>query len=142
MNPTYLNVVNGSTGHIEVCQIEFDTQIVSFDELLEVFWLIHDPTSLDRQGADVGRQYRSVIFYHNLYQKESANEYKKMINDSMLYPKQIVTDILKFTEFYKAEEYHHNYFHHHFHQPYCLHVIQPKLDKFRIVFKDKLKYSN
>ena len=138
-NPKYLDVCTGNSGHAEVCQIIFDTEIVSFDELLEVFWLIHDPTSLNQQGQDVGNQYRSTIFYHTQTQKDSAKEYKLMLNESILYPKPIVTEILKFREFYKAESYHLDYYHQHDHQPYCMYVIQPKLDKFRTVFKDKLK---
>ena len=138
-NPTYTDVANGTSGHIEVCQINFDSKIVSFDELLEVFWLIHDPTSIDRQGDDVGRQFRSVIFYHNQQQKESANEYIKIMDDSSLYIKPIVTSIIKYSHFFRAEDYHQDYFEHHNHQPYCLLVIKPKIEKFRIVFSDKLK---
>jgi peptide-methionine (S)-S-oxide reductase len=138
-NPTYSIVSSGESGHAEVCLIDFDTNIVSFDELLEIFWIIHDPTSLNCQGIDVGLQFRSLILYHNQKQKCSADEYKQMLNESGFYPKPIVTDIIKFTIFYKAEDYHHDYFHKNNHQPYCMYVIQPKLDKFRLVFKDKLK---
>ena len=138
-NPGYFNVSSGETGHAEVCLIQFDTSIVSFDELLEVFWIVHDPTSKDRQGVDVGNQYRSIILYHNQKQKYSAIEYKEMINNSGLYPSPVVTEINKFTHFFKAETYHHDYYHKNNHKPYCLYIIQPKLDKFRIVFKDKLK---
>jgi peptide-methionine (S)-S-oxide reductase len=141
-NPTYNSVIKGSTGHVEVCQIIFDKKIVSFDELLEVFWLIHDPTSYNKQDIDIGSQFRSVIFYHNDYQKISAIEYKKMINESILYPLPVITDIVKFKQFYKAELYHQDYFHQHNHQPYCLNIIKPKIEKFRIVFKDKLKSIN
>ncbi len=138
-NPAYSNVSSGESGHAEVCMIDFDAKIVSFDELLEIFWIIHDPTSIDSQGVDVGRQYRSIILYHNQKQKYSADEYKQMLNDSGFYPKPIVTDIIKFTNFFKAEEYHQDYFHKNNHKPYCLYIIQPKLDKFRLVYKDKLK---
>lgn len=138
-NPNYLNVSSGVSGHAEVCLIDFDNTIVSFDELLEVFWIIHDPTSLNSQGVDVGNQFRSIILYHNQKQKDSAMEYKQMLNSSGHYPKPVITEINKFTNFFKAEPYHHDYYHKNNHKPYCLYIIQPKLDKFRIVFKDKLK---
>ena len=138
-NPSYREVCSGKTGHAEVCEIIFDTEVISFDELLEVFWLIHDPTSLDRQGNDVGTQYRSVIFYLNSRQSETAQEYKNMLTNSGAYKRPIVTDIARFTEFYKAEDYHQYYYDLNKNAPYCVYVISPKMEKFRKVFKDKLK---
>jgi len=138
-SPAYREVCNGTTGHSEVCEIIFDNEIVSFDELLEVFWLIHDPTSLNRQGNDIGTQYRSVIFYRNQCQKEIAMEYKNMLTSSGSYKKPIVTEITRFTSFYKAEEYHQDYYDLNKGAPYCVYVISPKIEKFQKVFKDKLK---
>jgi peptide-methionine (S)-S-oxide reductase len=138
-NPSYREVCNGTTGHAEVCEVIFDNEVISFDELLEVFWLIHDPTSLNCQGNDVGTQFRSVVFYRNQQQKEIALEYKKMLNSSGSYSKPVVTEISMFTNFYKAEEYHHGYYDLNKEAPYCVYVISPKIDKFRKVFKDKLK---
>ncbi|MDP4207317.1 MAG: peptide-methionine (S)-S-oxide reductase MsrA [Bacteroidota bacterium] len=138
-NPSYQQVCLGTTGHAEVCQIIYDTEIISFDELLEVFWLIHDPTSLNRQGNDVGTQYRSVVFYHNAAQKEAALEYKEMLKASQAYPKPVVTEISPYQGFYKAEDYHLNYYQLNRTAPYCVYVIAPKIEKFKKVFKDKLK---
>lgn len=137
--PSYLEVSNGNTGHAEVCQVIFDNEIITYDELLEVFWLIHDPTSVNKQGNDIGSQYRSAIFYRNSWQKEIAVEYKEMLNTSGAYKKPIVTDITVFTEFYKAEDYHIDYYGSNKNAPYCVYVISPKIEKFRKVFKDKLK---
>ncbi len=138
-NPTYKEVCMGYTGHAEVIQVTFDPAIISFDEMLSAFWQAHDPTQLNRQGADEGTQYRSVIFYRNEQQKEIAEEYKKKLNEEKVYDKPIVTEISPLTKFYKAEEYHQNYYNNNKTQGYCSFVITPKLDKFKKVFKDKLK---
>lgn len=140
-NPSYREVCNGVTGHVEVCKVIFDTEVITFDELLEVFWLIHDPTSVDRQGNDVGPQYRSVIFYRNERQKELSLEYKNMLLSSGIYKEPIVTEIVMFSDFYKAEDYHHDYYAHNKDEPYCVYIISPKIEKFRKVFKDKLKFG-
>lgn len=137
--PSYLDVCNGITGHAEVCKVIYDTEIITYDELLEVFWLIHDPTSLNKQGNDIGSQYRSIIFCRNAYQKEIALEYKEMLNSSGAYKLPIVTDITMFAEFYRAEDYHLDYYGSNKTAPYCIYVIAPKIEKFRKVFKDKLK---
>ena len=141
-NPTYKQVCNGNTGHAEVCNIYYDPSVISFDELLAAFWTCHDPTSLNRQGNDVGTQYRSVIFYHNEEQKQKAETYKKKPNDEKAWDKPIVTEIAAFTKFYKAEDYHQNYYNENGEQPYCHFVIGPKVEKFKKVFKDKLKTKN
>lgn len=138
-NPAYREVCNGTTGHAEVCQIVYNPQEISFDELLEVFWQTHDPTQLNRQGNDEGTQYRSAIFYHNENQKLIAEKYMKELNESGAWPKPIVTEISPYTVFYKAEDYHQNYFNQNGDAPYCQYVIQPKVDKFKKVFKDKMK---
>jgi peptide-methionine (S)-S-oxide reductase len=138
-NPSYREVCMGTTGHAEVCEIIYDTEIISFDEILEVFFLIHDPTSLNQQGNDVGTQYRSAIFYHNPEQKTTAEEYKKMLELSKAYSKPVITEIAPFTGFYKAEDYHQNYYKLNSDAPYCVYVISPKIEKFKKVFKDKLK---
>ncbi len=138
-HPTYKQVCSGTTGHAECLQITYDSTKISFDELLEVFWKTHDPTTLNRQGADEGTQYRSVIFYHDERQKELALKYKTELDKSGAYDDPIVTTLEPFTVFYKAEDYHQNYFNENGQQPYCRFVIQPKLEKFRKVFKDKLK---
>ena len=138
-NPSYEQVCSGATGHAEVVQIVYDPSKISFDELLEVFWTVHDPTTLNRQGADVGTQYRSVIFYHNEEQKQLAEKYKKELDASGAWDNPVVTEIAPFTKFYSAEKYHQEYYKNNANQPYCSMVIQPKVDKFRKVFKDKLK---
>jgi len=138
-NPTYKEVCEGTTGHAEVCRITYDPAKISFAELLEVFWKIHDPTTLNRQGNDVGTQYRSVIMYHDDEQKNLAIEYKKKLNDAGIWENPIVTEIVPEAEFYTAEDYHQNYYSDNSKQPYCTFVITPKLEKFRKVFKDKLK---
>jgi len=140
-NPSYREVCNGTTGHAEVCQISFDPDIITFDELLEVFWSTHDPTTLNRQGNDVGTQYRSAIFFHNENQKEKAIYFKKKLNDSGVYNNPIVTEISEFDTFYEADDYHQEYFSLNPNQPYCTLVIQPKMEKFKKVFGDKLKES-
>ena len=139
-NPTYKEVCTGATGHAECIQIVYNPAIISFDELLEVFWKTHDPTTLNRQGADVGTQYRSAIFYHNEEQKAKAEKYKIALNKSGAFNDPIVTEIVPFTIFYPAEDYHQQYFELNGDKnPYCSFVIQPKLEKFKKVFKDKLK---
>lgn len=140
-NPTYKQVCTGETGHAECLQIVYDTSKITFDELLEVFWETHDPTTLNRQGADVGTQYRSAIFYHNQEQKEKAEKYKAELDKSGAFDRPIVTEISPFESFYPAEDYHQQYFENNENtNPYCRIVIRPKLDKFRKVFKDKLKH--
>lgn len=138
-NPTYREVCSGLTGHAEVIQITFDPSVITYDELLEVFWETHDPTTPNRQGADVGTQYRSAVFYHTPEQKEAAEKYKAELNKQNVYNKPVVTEITPFDKFYKAEDYHQNYYANNPTQGYCQIVIVPKLEKFRKVFKDKLK---
>lgn len=138
-NPAYREVCEGRTGHAEVVQVYFDSTIITFPEILEVFWLTHDPTTLNRQGADVGTQYRSAIFYHSEKQKEIAELLKDKLNKAQIYPAPVVTEITEFTNFYPAEDYHQNYYANNGDQPYCQAVIRPKMDKFRKVFAQKLK---
>lgn len=140
-NPTYKEVCSGLTGHAEVIQVHYDSAKVSYEELLEIFWKTHDPTTLNRQGADEGTQYRSVVFYHNEEQKTLAEKYKAELDKSGAFNNPIVTEISPYTEFYKAEDYHQNYYNLNGNAPYCSYVIQPKLEKFRKVFKHKLKKS-
>ncbi|MCK5279646.1 MAG: peptide-methionine (S)-S-oxide reductase MsrA, partial [Cyclobacteriaceae bacterium] len=122
-----------------VCQLSYDPDIVSFEELLEVFWQTHDPTTLNRQGNDVGTQYRSAVFYHNDQQKALAEKYKEKLDESGAFKDPIVTEIKAYKSMYVAEDYHQNYFNENGSQPYCSFVIQPKIEKFEKVFKDKLK---
>ncbi|GAB5539256.1 MAG: peptide-methionine (S)-S-oxide reductase MsrA [Salibacteraceae bacterium] len=138
-NPSYKEVCTGRTGHAEVAQITYDPSIISFDELLEVFWKTHDPTTLNRQGNDVGTQYRSAIFYHNEDQKKQAEYYKKKLNESEAFSAPIVTTLEPFENYYEAEDYHQNYYYNNGSQGYCRMVIQPKVEKFRKAFADKLK---
>ena len=138
-NPGYKEVCTGRTGHAEVVQVTYDPTVISFDELLEVFWQTHDPTTLNRQGADVGTQYRSAIFYHTEAQKATAEAYKTKLNDAQVFNDPIVTEITAFSTFYPAEDYHQEYYKLNGEQPYCRAVIRPKMDKFRKAFKDKLK---
>jgi peptide-methionine (S)-S-oxide reductase len=138
-DPTYKQVCSGSTGHAEVIQVSYDPMVISYAELLEVFWQTHDPTTRYRQGNDVGTQYRSVIFYHTDEQKKLAEEYRHKLDEAGLFPAPIVTEIVPFTEFYPAEDYHQDYFSENSRQPYCTFVIRPKVEKFEKVFKDKLK---
>ncbi len=138
-NPTYKEVCTGETGHAEVIQITFNPEVISFRELLEVFWETHDPTTLNRQGADIGTQYRSAIFYHTPEQKETAEKYKAELNNKNVFGKPVATQITAFDKFYKAENYHQNYFDNNRTQGYCQFVIVPKIEKFRKIFKDKLK---
>jgi peptide-methionine (S)-S-oxide reductase len=139
VNPTYEEVCEKNTGHAEVIQIVYDPSVITFDELLEVFWQTHDPTTLNRQGNDVGPQYRSVIFYHNEKQKERSEYFKKELDKSGAFNQPIVTAIEPFKNFYVAEDYHQNYFKLNGNQPYCYFVIRPKLEKFEKAFKSKLK---
>lgn len=138
-NPTYNEVCTGTTGHAEACQIVYDPAVISYPELLEVFWKTHDPTTLDQQGNDVGTQYRSAIFYHNDEQRKLAEHYKKELDSSGAFDAPVVTEIAPFTNFYKAEAYHQNYYNDNGGQPYCMFVIRPKVEKFKKVFRDKLK---
>lgn len=142
VNPTYEEVSTGTTGHAESVNIIFDPKQITFDELVEVFFTDHDPTQLNRQGNDVGTEYRSAIFYHNAAQKQKAEFYIKKVNESHAYPKPVVTQVVPFKVFYKAEDYHQNYFSRNGSVPYCKYVIQPELDKFRKVFANKLKKTN
>lgn len=139
VNPTYEEVCAKTTGHAECLNIVYDKSKITFDELLEVFWESHDPTTLNKQGADVGPQYRSVIFYHNEEQKLKAEKYKAELNKSGAYSNPIVTAIEPFKNFYPAEDYHQDYYRLHGTAPYCQFVIQPKVEKFKKVFKGKLK---
>ncbi|MGE5193724.1 MAG: peptide-methionine (S)-S-oxide reductase MsrA [Deltaproteobacteria bacterium] len=138
-NPTYREVCEGTTGHAEVIQVTYDPQVVSYADLLEVFWKLHDPTTLNRQGNDVGTQYRSVIFCHTDEQKELAEHYRRKLDESGIFPRPIVTEITRFSEFYPAEDYHQNYFREHGSAPYCRFVIGPKMEKLKEVFRDRLK---
>lgn len=138
-HPTYKEVCSGLTGHAEVIQITYDPEKISYRELLEVFFKTHDPTTLNRQGADVGTQYRSAIFYHSEKQKEEAEAVKKELDAAGIWPDPIVTEITAFDKFYVAENYHQDYYEYNQQQPYCKMVITPKLEKFEEVFKDKLK---
>ena len=137
-NPSYNQVSTGTTGHAEVCQIEFDSQQISFEEILEVFFNTHDPTTLNRQGNDYGPQYRSVIFYHTEEQKEIAERVKHELDSSGQFKNPIVTEITAFDAFYPAEDYHQNFFKNNPNQGYCRYVIAPKLQKFEKSFKLKL----
>ena len=138
-NPSYEAVCSGTTGHAEVAVIKFDPKVISFKDILYVFWLTHDPTTLNRQGGDIGTQYRSAIFYHNDEQKEIAEISKKETEEAGIYPEPIVTEIVPLSNYYKAEGYHQDYFKLNPNQPYCRLVIDPKVQKFRKKFKDKLK---
>lgn len=138
-NPTYRQVCAGQTGHAEVVQITFDPQVVSFRELLEVFFTIHDPTTLNRQGADIGTQYRSAIFYHSDEQKEIAKQTIAELNAQGIWDAPIVTEVVPLTKFYVAEDYHQEYYAQNAGQPYCQMVVAPKVAKFRQKFLTKLK---
>lgn len=142
-NPTYKEVCTGETGHAECVQVVYEPSKISYDELLEVFFQVHDPTTLNRQGADVGTQYRSAIFYHNDAQKQKAEFYKKELDKSGAYPNPIVTEISPASRFYVAENYHQEYYQNNGNtNPYCSVVIRPKLEKFEKVFAKKLKANN
>jgi peptide-methionine (S)-S-oxide reductase len=138
-NPSYEQVCSGRTGHAEVVQIEFDPEIISYDDLLTIFWRIHDPTTLNRQGADVGTQYRSIILTHDEAQKAAADRSLSAIQAAKLYRDPIVTEIVSLDTFYPAEGYHDDYYNRNRNQPYCRAVIDPKVRKFRKSFADKLK---
>ena len=138
-NPTYYAVCNGNTGHAEAVQIQFDPNVISYRDLLNVFFAIHDPTTLNRQGADVGTQYRSAIFYHDEEQKRIAEELIKDLNGQDIWGRQIVTEVTKFEKFYQAEDYHQEYFAKNPYQPYCMAVVAPKVSKFRKHFLELLK---
>lgn len=138
-NPSYREVCSGTTGHAEVAQIEFDPSVISYDELLNVFWHTHNPTTRNRQGADVGTQYRSVILYHNEEQKEAAEQSKREVDQSDLWDDPIVTDIEPLENFYKAEADHQNYYNNHPNVGYCSMVIAPKIKKMKKEFSHLLK---
>ncbi len=138
-NPTYDEVCTGETNHAEVIEMEYDPAKISYDELLEIFWKSHDPTTLNRQGADVGTQYRSVVFYHTPEQKETAEKYKAALNKDNAFGKPVVTTIVKAETFYVAENYHQDYFFKNGEAPYCKIVILPKMEKLEKLFKAKLK---
>ncbi|MEP7145797.1 MAG: peptide-methionine (S)-S-oxide reductase MsrA [bacterium] len=138
-NPTYEQVSSGNTGHAEVVQITFDPSIISYDKLLEIFFHIHNPTTLNRQGADIGSQYRSAIFYRNDDQKKTAEDVIKKIGSSGLWDEPIVTEVTMFDEFYSAEDYHQDYFNNNKEKSYCSLVIAPKVRKFYKDYKDLLK---
>jgi len=139
-NPTYEQVCSGASGYAEVIQIEFDADIIAYDELLEIFWKTHDPTTLNQQGADKGTQYRSVVFYHNETQKEKASNYKIALNKAKIWENPIVTEITAASKFYSAESYHQDYYSQNkANNAYCTFVITPKIEKFEKLFKDKMK---
>ncbi len=138
-NPTYREICTGTTGYAEVTQITFDPSKVSFEELLEVFWNTHDPTTLNRQGADEGTQYRSVIFYHTDEQRKAAENYKSQLEASKVFKNPIVTEISPLPDYYPAENYHQNYFDLNPNQSYCQYVVRPKVEKFKKQFHSKLK---
>ncbi|MES2765534.1 MAG: peptide-methionine (S)-S-oxide reductase MsrA [Bacteroidota bacterium] len=138
-NPTYEQVCGGKTGHAEVLQIKYDPAKISYEELLKVFWETHDPTTLNRQGNDVGTQYRSAIFFHDDKQKELAEKYKAQLTQAGTFKDPIVTEIVPFEKFYSAEKYHQNYYKENPNQGYCSFVVRPKVEKFQAKYKDKLK---
>ncbi len=137
-HPSYERVCSGNTGHAEACQITFDPARITYEELLEVFWKTHDPTTRNRQGNDVGSQYRSVIFYHDEEQKRLAETYKSKLESARIWERPIVTEISPLRNFWPAEEYHQNYFNNNPGQGYCALVIAPKIEKFKKIFHDKL----
>jgi peptide-methionine (S)-S-oxide reductase len=139
LNPSYKDICTGTTGHAEVVELTYDENVISFSDLLEVFWEIHDPTTLNRQGADVGTQYRSVIFYHSIDQKKEAELYKNKLNKEQIFSDPVVTEISPSGVFYKAEDYHQDYYLNNGGQPYCQIVITPKVEKFKKIFSDKIK---
>lgn len=138
-NPTYEQVGTGTTGHAEAIQITYDPAQVSYDELLEVFWKTHDPTTRNRQGNDVGPQYRSVIFYHDEEQKRLAESYKQQLEAQQIWPRPIVTEIVPFSRFWPAEDYHRNYYDNNPSKGYCAIIITPKIEKFKKIFKERIK---
>ena len=138
-NPTYEQVCSGDTGHAEVVQLTFDPDVVSFKEILEVFFVIHDPTTLNRQGNDAGTQYRSAVFYHSAEQKSAAEQVIAKLNAAKIYDDPIVTEVVAASRFYVAEDYHQEYFQRNPAQPYCAYVVRPKVAKFRKHYLEKLK---
>jgi len=138
-NPSYKQICTGTTGHAEVCELTYNPSIVSLEKILEVFWKTHDPTTLNRQGGDVGTQYRSAIFYHTEVQKETARTVFNQLDDAGAFINPIVTEITEINNFYPAEDYHQDYFDINGEQPYCRAVISPKVEKFKKVFSDILK---
>lgn len=138
-NPTYEEVCTGKTNHAEVAQIEFDENEISYSKLLELFWFVHDPTQLNRQGNDIGTQYRSVIFFHDIEQKELAEKSKSALQKEGVWENPIVTSIEPAITFYSAEDYHHNYFNDNPQNQYCQFVVRPKVEKFKKVFTELLK---
>jgi len=138
-NPSYREITTGRTGHAEAIQIEFDPSVVTFQEILDVFFSTHDPTTLNRQGNDIGTQYRSAIFYRSPEQKEVAEQFIQALSEAKVYERPIVTEVTGFDVFYEAENYHQNYYNNNKTQGYCLAIINPKLEKFIKKYKDKLK---
>ncbi|MDA9666467.1 peptide-methionine (S)-S-oxide reductase MsrA [bacterium] len=136
-NPTYNEVCSGKTGHVEVAKIIYNNSLVNLDHILEVFWKTHDPTTLNRQGNDIGTQYRSAIFYNNENQKKISEGYKNELISNKVFENSIVTEILKIDIFYPAENYHHNYYNNNKSQGYCQYVIQPKIEKYKKIFNNK-----
>ena len=138
-DPDYKSVCSGTTGHAECLEVVYDPTKISFEDLLEIFWKTHDPTTLNRQGNDIGTQYRSVIFYHNEEQKAVAEKYMRQLNESRTFPRPIVTSLEMFTKFFPAEGYHQNYFKLNGNAPYCQFVVRPKVEKFLKAFPQKLR---
>ncbi|SFT49781.1 peptide-methionine (S)-S-oxide reductase [Algoriphagus locisalis] len=138
-NPTYEAVCTGTTGHAEVIQVYFDPAIISLAELFEIFWAIHNPTTLNKQGSDLGPQYRSVVFYHSAIQGDIAKDLRSQLDDSKLFDRPIVTEITEFSNFYPAENFHQDYYNQNQAQPYCQFVIQPKVNKLKGFFAERLK---
>ncbi|MFM7668679.1 MAG: peptide-methionine (S)-S-oxide reductase MsrA [Bacteroidota bacterium] len=139
LNPTYEEVCSGNTGHAEVARIVFNDEKITFDELLELFWFVHDPTQLNRQGNDIGTQYRSVLFYHSEFQKERAEFFISKLTQEKVWENPIVTEVVEINNFFRAENYHHNYFELNPQNAYCQAVVRPKVEKFKKVFESKLK---
>jgi peptide-methionine (S)-S-oxide reductase len=137
--PSYDQVCTGKTGHAEAIQIEFDPKVIPFEKILDVFWHTHDPTTLNRQGNDIGTQYRSAIFYHNQKQKEIAEKSKRELEKEKVYKDRIVTEISPFTNFYVAEDYHKNYYENHQEAPYCTYIIDPKVRKLLTKYGDNIR---
>jgi peptide-methionine (S)-S-oxide reductase len=138
-NPTYKDICTGTTNHAECLNVTFDPAVISFEDLLEIYWNSHDPTTPNRQGNDVGTQYRSIIFYHDEQQREAAEKYKKQLDEQGVFKNPIVTIIEPFTKFYKAEDYHQNYYNENGSAPYCQFVVRPKVEKLVKNYAEKLK---
>lgn len=139
-NPTYKEVCSEQTGHAEAINIYYNPDLITYDELLEAFWVAHDPTTINRQGNDVGTQYRSAIFYHNDEQKQKAEAYKKRLNNEKTFDNPVVTEIVAYDKLYPAEDLHQNYYNNNSQQGYCVFVVKSKIDKVRAAFADKVKY--